>query len=117
MKERRKSLRLDKNLSIKLSDTEFDVLTETKNISASGAYCPVSKPLALMTKLNVVLLVPLKTSRTKIIKKINCCGVVVRQEQVQDNGKYAYRVGIYFSDLKENDRKALSSYINSFRKS
>ena len=115
MKERRNSPRLKKNLPIKLSDSEFDVLTETKNISASGAYCPVSKPLAVMTKLNVVLLIPLKKNRGKVIRKINCGGVVVRQEHVKDNGKYAYRVGIYFSDLKENDRKTLSSYIDSLQ--
>ena len=115
MRERRKFPRLVKNLPIKLSDDEFDVLTETKNISASGAYCPVSKPLAVMTKLNVILLIPVKKSKGKVIKKINCGGVVVRQEHVKDNGKYAYRVGIYFSDLKESDRKILSSYIDSLQ--
>jgi c-di-GMP-binding flagellar brake protein YcgR len=99
-----------------LSDNEFDILTETRNISASGAYCPVNKPLIPMTKLNVVLLIPLKKSRGKVIKKINCSGVVVRQEHIKDNGKYAYRVGIYFSDLKENDRKTLCSYITSCQK-
>lgn len=115
MKERRKFPRVNKKLPIKLSDQEFDILTETKNISANGAYCPVNKPLGLMTKLSVVLLVPLQKSRGKVIKKITCGGVVVRQEHVKDNGSYAYRVAIYFNDMKESDRKTLAAYIDAFR--
>ncbi|MDD3296664.1 MAG: PilZ domain-containing protein [Candidatus Omnitrophica bacterium] len=117
MEEKRKFPRIDKVLSIKFSDKEFDILTETKNISASGAYCPVNKPVELMTKLNLVLLIPMKKSRAKTIKKINCSGVVVRHEYTKDNGNYPYRIGIYFTDLKETDRKILRNYINSSLKS
>jgi hypothetical protein len=117
MDERRKFPRVNKNLPIKLSDHEFDILTETKNISANGAYCPVDRPLALMTKLDIVLLVAIPRNKSKVLKKIKCHGVVVRNEYVSanngDNGKYHYRAAIYFNDLKERDRKVLSSYINS----
>ncbi len=113
MEERRKFPRVGKNLSIKLSDGEFDILTETKNISANGAYCPVSKPLEEMTRLGLVLLIPIRKNRKKIIRKINCSGVVVRSEYCKDNGKYPYRVGIYFSEIKEQDKKALLTYVNS----
>ncbi len=116
MKERRQFPRLKKILPIKLSDNEYDVLTETKNISANGAYCSVNKPIDLMTKLEVVILVPIQKSKAKVIKKINCCGVVVRNEQVDDNSKYPYRVAIFFSDLRDQDRKVLRSYIDSHLK-
>jgi c-di-GMP-binding flagellar brake protein YcgR len=116
MKERRRSPRIEKALPLKLSDSGFDILTETTNISESGAYCVVSKPLALMTKLNLVLLVPIKKNRSRAIEKINCCGVVVRNEEVKDNGKYPYRVGICFSDLTEKDKKKLHSYVKSHLK-
>jgi len=111
MKEQRKSPRISRNLSVKFSDSEFDILTETTNISASGAYCPVTKPLDPMTKLSLVILLPLKKNKT--VKKISCTGVIVRCESSDDNSKYPYRVGIYFSDLKDKDRKTLSSYINT----
>ena len=113
MNERRKDPPIDKIISVKLSDTEFDILTETKNISASGAYCPVSKPLAPMTKLRLVLLLPVKKIRSTQIKKINCEGVVVRLDNVSDNGKYPYRAGIFFSTISEPDKKLLRSHIQS----
>ncbi len=113
MNEQRKFPRLEKTLPIKLFDNQFDLLTETKNISANGAYCRVNKPLKIMTKLNMVLLIPVKKSQQKTIKKINCSGVVVRREPATDSRKYAYNVGIYFSDLKDRDRKALRLYIDS----
>ena len=113
MKERRKYPRIAKPLSIKLSDQEFDILTETNNISASGAYCPVNKPVDLMTKLSIVLLIPIHKNKTRTIKKISCCGVVVRCEYVTENGKYPYRIAVFFNDLKDSERKALGSYIDS----
>lgn len=117
MMERRKYPRIERTLSIKLSDREFDILTETKNISANGAYCSVNKPLDLMTKLNVILLIPIKKSNNRTIKKIACCGVVVRCEYVTENGKYPYRIAIFFNDLKDSERKALRSYIDTVLKS
>lgn len=116
MKERRKSPRINKALSIKLSDSESGILTETKNISATGAYCPVSKPLKLMTKLRLVLLVPIKKNRTKTIKKIECEGIVVRLETIEDKSKYPYRVGIFFNQVNDHDKKSLRSYIQSLLK-
>ena len=113
MKERRQSPRVSKILPIKLSDSEFDILTETRNVSSSGAYCSVNKPLDLMTKLGVVILLPIQKNKSKTIKKINCCGVVVRLEQDGDSQKHPYRVAIFFSDLKEQDRKILRFYIDS----
>jgi len=116
MDERRKSPRIDKILPIKLSDTELDILTETKNISTTGAYCSVDKPLELMTKLRVVILIPFIKNKAKVIKKINCCGVVVRRELVDDTSKYPYRIAIYFTDLKEQSKKNFLSCIKSFPK-
>ncbi len=113
MKERRKFPRINKVLSVKLSDSEFDILTETKNISASGAYCPVSEPLEPMTKLQLVLLIPIKKNRSKLIKKIDCQGTVVRLETITDNGKFPYRVGIFFNQISDSDKKSLRSYIQS----
>ena len=112
MKEQRKSPRISKNFSVKFSDADFDVLTETSNISASGAYCPVTKPLDPMTKFSLLILLPFKKNKT--VKKISCTGVIVRCESTNDDSKYPYRVGIYFSDLKDKDRKTLGTYINTF---
>lgn len=115
--ERRSAPRVNKTLPLKLTHNDYDILTETKNISANGAYFSSSQPLELMTKLNVVLLIPLKKTRTKIIQKINCCGVIVRQERTKENDpKFPYRIAMYFSELKDQDKKVLNCYVNSILK-
>ncbi|MDP8289514.1 MAG: PilZ domain-containing protein [Candidatus Susulua stagnicola] len=117
MKEKRQSPRVERLLPIKLSISDFDVLTETTNISTSGAYFPVSRPLELMTKLNVILLIPIKKNKTKTIEKVNCTGIIVRCEIVEENIKHPYRAAMYFSDLTDRNRKVLRSYINPFLES
>ncbi|MBU1121267.1 MAG: PilZ domain-containing protein [Candidatus Omnitrophica bacterium] len=117
MVEKRKHSRIKRFLPLKLSHTECDILTETKDISVSGAYCSVDKPLEVMTRVNIVLLLAVKKSKSKVVKKINCKGVVVRRDYIKDNGKHSYHVGIYFNDMDERDKKTLLSYVNSIHKS
>jgi len=112
MEDRRRSPRIVTSLPLKLTDNEYDILTETKNISASGVYCSVDKPIEPMTKLNIIILVPQKKANKKSVKKINCMGVVVRKEYVKTNGHHAYHIGIFFNDMDERDRKILISYLH-----
>lgn len=115
--DRRKYPRLEKNFSLKLRqapEKDFAISTETKNISANGAYCAVSQPIEPMTKLMLTLLLPLKKTKVKRIKKINCQGVVVRQGKNSGNKKYPYWIGIFFHEIDNQDRKFLQSYVNSF---
>ncbi|MDD4294065.1 MAG: PilZ domain-containing protein [Candidatus Omnitrophica bacterium] len=116
MQERRQHKRFEKVLPLKLAGGENDILTETKNISVSGAYCSIDKPLELMTKLNVVLLIPVKKNKTNTVKKVNCEGVIVRREYIRDNGAGLYYVGIFFSDIAPKDKKILEKYIDSAEK-
>ncbi|MBD3264664.1 MAG: hypothetical protein GF375_06150 [Candidatus Omnitrophica bacterium] len=115
MKERRKYTRLKKVLPIKLSDEDFDILTETTNISAQGAYCPVNRPLEIMTRVGLVILLtlPKKNGTKKEVKTINCNGIVVRNEFLDENEKYPYRIAIYFNDITSHDRKLLDTYVKS----
>jgi len=116
MNERRKCPRVEKILPIKLSVSEFDILTETNNISASGTYFSLEKPLELMTKLNVVLLIPIIKNKTKIIEKISCTGIIVRCEIADIDTKRSYRAAMHFNNLKERDKKILLLYIRSLLK-
>ncbi len=116
MEERRQHPRIGKILPIKLSVSEFDILTETHNISASGAYLSLTRPLELMTKLKIILLIPLKKSKSKVIEKINCTGIVVRCKLIDKEARQPYRAAMYFNDLTERDRKILRSYINPLLK-
>jgi hypothetical protein len=114
MKEKRLHPRVSGALPIKISsDSNIDLVTETHNISASGVFCAVESPIDEMTKINIVLLVPVRKNTVKSVKKINCKGVVVRNTHVPDNGKNPYWVGIFFNDIKDKDRKIIHDYISN----
>jgi PilZ domain-containing protein len=114
--ERRKFQRIHFNLPIKLSNVSFDAVTETKNVSGSGAYCAVSEDIELMTKLGIILLVPVVRGGKKNLKKVNCTGIVVRKEKIKEESKSLFNIGIFFSDLKKTDRKILVTYLDSLHK-
>ena len=111
--EKRQYPRGSLNLPIKLSNLDPDLVTETKNISANGAYCAVNKELAPMTKLNITLLIPIKKNNRKTLKRVDCKGVVVRNEPLETTGKHTHNVGIYFNDIKDADRRVIMSYVDS----
>ncbi len=114
VEERRQAPRVDNNIPLKISSGDFDIVTESKNLSASGAYCLVDKQLSPMTKLNIQLLIPLKGKGKTIVKKVCCEGVVVRS-QIHSNQE-SYQVAIYFSDIKEKDKKCITQYIDNLLK-
>ena len=109
--ERRRHPRLENHIPLKICSDDFDVVTETKNLSSSGAYCRVNKYLEPMTKLKIHLLLPFKKYNKSVIKKISCEGVVVRSESVP--GDQYFNVAIYFSDITPKDVNCLNDYINS----
>lgn len=107
--ERRRSPRVDSSIPLKISGGEFDIVTESKNLSASGAYCTVDQYLEPMTKLKIHLLLPLKKNDKVVAKKITCSGVVVRT-QAQSDGK-TFDTAIYFNEIDEKNRKAIAEYV------
>lgn len=111
MSERRKHPRLENNIPVKISSEEFDVVTETFNLSCSGAYCSVKKYLEPMTKLDIHLLVPLRRRNKLITKKISCQGIIVRIES--QHAQDGFNAAIYFNDIKDKDRKSLSEYVDA----
>lgn len=110
--ERRKDPRLDNNIPVKICQEDGDFVTETLNISRSGAYCCVDQPVALMTKLKIHLLLSFPKSTKTDIKKISCEGVVVRSEAASEEGKY--NVAIFFSDITERDAEYITDYVDTY---
>ena len=114
MIERRKNIRAKKNIPVKLTDESFDIITETVDISSSGAYCRVTRNLLPMSKIEVVLLIPGKDSNNPT-RKIKCKGVVVRAEPTIIKGadKAHYNIAIFFTDISKKDQKIAEDYIAS----
>lgn len=107
--ERRRSPRAETNILINISGGEFDLVTESKNLSASGAYCTVDQYLEPMTKLKIRLLLPFKKDDKIVTKKISCSGVVVRT-QAQKDGR-SFDTAIYFNDIDEKSRNTIAEYV------
>ncbi|MFH1259295.1 MAG: PilZ domain-containing protein [Elusimicrobiota bacterium] len=111
--ERRSSPRIERGLPLKISCGEFDLVTETKNISAVGAYCIVDRYLAPMTKLAILLLLPFSNGDKVINKKVNCEGIVVRVDEPRE-GDDKYRIAIYFNEINPRDKKTLTEFLSFF---
>jgi len=114
MIERRKNIRARKNIPVKLADSVFDIITETVDISSSGAYCRVTRNLPPMSKIEVVLLIPGKDPESST-RKIKCKGVVVRTEPaiVRYSDKAHYNIAIFFTDISKKDQKIAEEYVAS----
>jgi len=107
--ERRTHARAEKNIPVKISYGEGDAVTETFNISRSGAYCCVKGAIEPMTKLKIQLLVPVLKSGKLESKKVSCEGVVVRSEPAEKEG--FYNIAIFFSDISPANISILKNYM------
>jgi hypothetical protein len=109
--ERRVHPRIDNNVPLKIFHEGGDIVTETGNISRSGAYCKVNKYIAPMTKFKINLLLPVKKNGKTTSKKIACEGAVVRIEPSKLNQHY--NVAIFFNDISQRDAESIADYVSS----
>ncbi len=109
--ERRKHVRLEKNIPVKISSDEFDIVTETKNLSCAGTYCRLNKYIEPMTKLGLQLLIPYKKNNKIVTQKVTCEGVIVRIESQE--GQSYYNAAIFFNDIRPKDARFIERYIHS----
>lgn len=110
--ERRKHPRIFKKLPLKLKSNSFDLSAETLNISSSGACCQIDKYLEPMTKLSIIMMLPVKLKNNIVVtKKVSCKGVVVRTEKIREENKF--NIAIFFSDVPNPDAKNINRYIET----
>src|SRR3989338_2441782 len=137
--ERRKGQRALAHIPVRIAQEDGDIVTETLNISRSGAYCQVNKRVELMTKLKIqILLPPLRSQRShageepmaagqrfpegkslsaarknqkRSAKTIHCQGVVVRVEPAAHNG--CFDVAIFFNEIAQRDAESINDYVGS----
>lgn len=111
--ERRKFPRIhDEGLSIKLDTGDFDTMTHTTDISASGLYCKVGREIPLMSRVRLAIMVPDMTKEDKVLKPLEVDGVVVREHPVIIDGAVKhFDVAIFFDNLSEKDKILIHNYI------
>ena len=107
--ERRRAPRIAEQIPVAIHDAGEELRTETKNISTAGAYCTLDRFIAPMTKLQLQCELPDGSRRVRI----HCSGVVVRIEpNVPSPDRTLYNVAIFFTELSERDRHAISHFIH-----
>lgn len=82
---------------------DFDVVGEVRNLSRTGAYCRVDRPIAEMTRLLMVL--DLEAEQVK------CDGTVVRLEPASD--KNGYHIAIFFNNISRADQEKIDLLIEN----
>ena len=114
--ERRRAPRVSERVPLAITEGGTPIQAETVNLSAAGAYCTLDRFLAPMTKLQLDYELPDPAGGRGAAGgrrvRIRCAGVVVRSEPVivsPDKGRY--HVAIFFTDLSERDRLALSRFV------
>lgn len=108
--ERRKGRRAAAHIPVRIAQEDGDIVTETLNISRSGAYCRFNKRVELMTKLKIHILLPARKNQ-KRSKTIRCQGVVVRVEPAAENGRFD--VAIFFNEIAQRDVESINDYVSS----
>ena len=114
LSERRKYPRVSESVSCQISVGLSSTLsTVTQNLSCGGALCILPESVAPMTKLAVSLELP-DASRIggSPRQRVRCTGVVIRQDKLLQAGEPPpYLTAIYFSELKEEDRRRIGEFI------
>ena len=106
--ERRRAPRVSERVPIALTGEGAGIQAESENLSAAGVYCTLDRFIPPMTKLQVQLELPDGAKRVRV----RCEGVVVRVEPVITNAERGrYHVAVFFSDLAERDRTAISRFV------
>ena len=109
--ERRRHARLERNIPLKISSGDVDIVTETKNLSSAGALCLINKFITPMTRLKLHILLPIKRSRRIVNKSISCEGVVVRCDGAVDQD--SFETAIFFSDISPRDSQTIHEFVES----
>lgn len=110
--ERRKHPRVNEAVPCQVSVGGESFSTVTKNLSCGGALCVVSGAVAPMTKLRVTLEIPsVHGAASSVHQAVRCEGVVVRQDKLPLSQDPAYLTAIYFSEIRQEDRRRIGEFV------
>ena len=108
--ERRRAPRVTEQVAIAISGDGQVWQAQTKDVSTAGAYLLLDRFIPPMTKLQVAFELPDGAKRARI----EATGVVVRAEPVVSDAasKGQYHIAIYFSEMSERHRAAISKFVS-----
>lgn len=110
-RERREFPRLKQDLPIKLASNGYDFATSTQDVSCAGTYCTIQKYIPPFTKVLIKLTLPMAPAVSNKNYEVECKGVVVRSDDEPGGG---FNVAVFFNEIKDEQKKKISQYINQF---
>ena len=106
--ERRRAPRSSEALPLAVTEGDVSVGAKMQNLSAAGAYVSLERFIPPMTKLELKFDLPGGARPAKV----QCAAVVVRVEpSISDGDVMRYNTALFFTDLAERDRKAISQFV------
>jgi hypothetical protein len=101
-------------MEVKLSGKDCGHV-ETINVSANGIYFASKSYIAPLTRVEIVLVLPVSQgAQAGTTRKVACEGVVVRTEpESPREGVPRYDIACFFTSIDPRDRSHLESYILS----
>ncbi len=108
--EKRSTPRIEEKLAIKVTEGDYRTVVETKNISASGVYFTTDKPIPLMSKVIITLLLPTNAGKNT---KIECRGTVVRVLPMDAQAKTMYETAIFFDEITEKVKNIILRHVKN----
>jgi hypothetical protein len=117
---RRKGQRVDANLKLEVrvprpDGTHVPASMETLNISSSGIYFRSDHYIEPMTKLNMLLELPIATAESgvPVLGAADCEGIVVRVlPEAEGADSTHYEVAVFFTQIDELGMTHLQKHIN-----
>lgn len=104
--DRRRYNRSKRGFPVVVDEAGPGVLNHVDNISPNGVLCHTIKPVPLMTKMIMALVLPKPSNH-----RIECEGVVVRCEP-HESGDDHFKVAILFTHLSSEDQEAIESFVD-----
>jgi len=85
--------------------------TESINVGAEGVYCLVPHFIAPLTKLQVTMVLPVRSRRGQIKNEVMNTEAVVVRCQPAGQETPGYRIACFFSSLSPDARTVLEEYV------
>ncbi len=111
--ERRREPRIKRQIPLKISLNDYDLVGQTHDISCIGARCVIDKYIPPFSLISIILLLPLNINNSHSVCNVRCQGVVVRAEEDPQNSK-KYNIAIYFNRLTQSNKAKLSQYVQQY---
>ena len=107
--ERRRAPRARAAIPLEIRKERGVIKGRTRDISSTGAYCTLPLFVPLNTELSVSLVLP---GDKKKPKRVNCHGIVVRNEPVEGGGRAGgYGMAICFTGIDSRTRREIADYV------